>query len=84
MKRMAILLALPLAAPLCAIASDCDDAIDSYNSAVSEITYALRRYANCVSNSDGKDDCASEFRRLKNAQSEFESAVSDVDSYCED
>jgi hypothetical protein len=56
--------------------SGCRDAIDQYNSAVSDISSYLRRYANCVSGSQGRDDCYSEFRRLKSAQDDFESAVS--------
>lgn len=66
-----------------AAASDCENAVERYNSAINEVSYALRRYANCVSGSQGQDDCSSEFRRLKNAQYDFESAVSEMQSYCE-
>lgn len=65
-------------------ASDCGDAINRYNSALSEVTYTLKRYATCVADSAGKDDCSSEFRRLKNSQDELESAVSEISSYCGD
>ena len=34
------------------------------------------------SSSDGNDDCSSEFRRLKNAESDFESAVSEHQIDC--
>ena len=64
-------------------ASDCSDSVETYNSAVGEISYTLKRYARCVEGSDGNDDCSSEFRRLKSAQSDFESAVSDYRSECE-
>jgi hypothetical protein len=53
-----------------------------YNSAISDLSDALRRYSRCLSNSNGHDDCSSEFRRLKNAQSDFESAVSEYESEC--
>jgi hypothetical protein len=62
--------------------ADCDDAVSSYNSALSDIKTALKRYASCVSYSKGSDDCSSEFRRLRSAQSDFERAVSDYQTYC--
>jgi hypothetical protein len=62
--------------------ADCQSAVDGYNSAISDIEYQLRRYANCVSNSQGDDDCSSQFRRLRSAQMDFESAVSDYDNEC--
>ena len=61
----------------------CKDAIDQYNSARSDIADTLRRYASCAANSDGHDDCSSEFRRLKSAQDDFESAVSEYESECQ-
>jgi hypothetical protein len=60
----------------------CQDAISSYNSAVSDIASTLRRYTNCISNSNGRDDCSSEFRRIKNVQSDFEDAVSKYGMEC--
>ena len=62
--------------------SECEDAISQYNSAISDISTTLRRYTNCVSSSNGRDDCSSEFRRLKSAQSDFEDAVSKYGSEC--
>jgi hypothetical protein len=62
---------------------ECEDAIDEYNSAVGEISSYLRQYANCVDGSEGQDDCSSEFRQLRSAQDEFESAVSENDSECD-
>lgn len=59
-----------------AAANECSDAVDAYNSATSEISGYLRRYVGCVENSQGADDCSSEFRRLRNAQSDFETTVS--------
>jgi hypothetical protein len=62
--------------------ADCSSAISSYNSAVDDISTYLKRYVGCVSSSDGNDDCSTEFRRLKNAQSDFESAVSEHQINC--
>jgi hypothetical protein len=60
----------------------CNDAVSTYNSAISDVESALRRYTRCLTGSQGHDDCSSEFRRLKNAQSDFESAVSEYQSEC--
>lgn len=59
--------------PLKTAMANCRDATDTYNSAISDVSDTLKRYARCVSGSNGQDDCSSEFRRLKNAQSDFES-----------
>jgi hypothetical protein len=68
--------------PTRAATADCSDATDSYNSAISDVSDALKRYTRCLSSSNGHDDCSSEFRKLKNAQSDFESAVSEYESEC--
>ena len=60
----------------------CRQAVDRYNSALADVSYALRRYASCVSDSKGNDDCSSEFRRLRSAQDDFKSAVSEYRSEC--
>lgn len=65
-----------------ASASACSDSIQRYNEALSAVSYALNRYSRCVSESQGRDDCWTEFRRLKSAQDDFESAVSEIESYC--
>lgn len=62
---------------------DCESSVEEYNSALDDISSYLRRYSTCVSSSKGTDDCSTEFRRLRYAQDAFESAVSDVSSYCE-
>ena len=61
---------------------DCREAISSFRSARSEIASTLRRYANCISNSDGHDDCSSEFFALRSAQDEFEEGVSSYETEC--
>lgn len=62
--------------------ANCAVAVDSYNSAIAEIEYQLGRYTRCVSNSAGEDDCTSEFRRLRNAQGDYEGAVSSYRDEC--
>jgi hypothetical protein len=59
-------------------ASDCSDEVQNYNNALEEVSSTLRRYSRCVADSRGHDDCSSEFRRLRNAQYDFESAVSSL------
>ena len=84
-KRLGIIVcALALSSIPSADASpeDCRMAIDRYNSAISDVSDALRSYASCVSNSSGHDDCSSEFSRLRSAQDDFESAVQDYESEC--
>jgi hypothetical protein len=60
--------------PIHAATADCSDATNTYNSAISDVSDTL---------SNGSDDCSSEFRRLKNAQSDFEAAVSAYQSECD-
>lgn len=62
---------------------ECNEAITSYNSAIEEVSNTMKRYSRCVSDSQGHDDCSSEFRRLKSSQSDFETAVSNYGSDCQ-
>jgi hypothetical protein len=81
---VATLISVPSTIPIArADPEECRDAIDKYKSAIDDVSEALRRYANCISNSRGHDDCSSEFRRLRNAQDDFESAVSAYESDCD-
>lgn len=66
-----------------AAAAECSDATDAYNSTASDLRDAVRRYMRCLSTSGGHDDCSSESRRLKNAQFDFETAVSEYQSECD-
>jgi hypothetical protein len=68
--------------PTSAAALDCDDATSAYSSSISDVSDAIRRYTRCLSSSNGRDDCSSDFRRLKNAQSDFETAVSRYEREC--
>jgi hypothetical protein len=61
---------------------ECQDALDAYNSAASDLEAALQSYSSCISGSDGKDDCSGDFGSLQSAQSDFESAVSEYGSEC--
>jgi hypothetical protein len=79
---LATMLGLCLMGKASAIPSECQEAISQYNSALEDISATLRRYASCVSDSRGHDDCSSQFRRLKSAQSDFEDAVSKYGSEC--
>ena len=61
----------------------CRNAVDQYKSAKSDVSDALRSYANCIAGSDGHDDCSSEFSTLHSEQDDFESAVSEYESECQ-
>lgn len=75
---------LPSSIPVALAGPDeCREAIDAYKSAVDDISQALRRYANCIADSKGHDDCSSEFRRLRSDQDDFETAVSSYESDCD-
>jgi hypothetical protein len=62
---------------------ECREAIDHYASAKSDVGDALCTYANCVSGSQGRDDCSSEFSTIRSAQDDFESAVSSYETECQ-
>ncbi len=83
-KPSAIRIVLPLLLCLASnvAQANCSDAIDTINSAISNLSNALQGYSRCLSDSNGHDDCSSEFRSLTKAQSEFESAVSEYEREC--
>ncbi len=88
MKQLALLFAV-LAAVLSipaahADAEGCRDAAATYNAALSTQSYNLQRYTRCLETSQGQDTCSSQFRRLRNTQSEIEWAVSSYQSECDD
>jgi hypothetical protein len=88
MYRIVIVAAVVTAAvtnnrPARAGPDECKFAIDSYNSVVEEVSNTMKRYSRCVSDSQGHDDCSSEFRRLNSSQSDFETAVSNYGSECQ-
>ena len=61
---------------------ECKDAKEQAESYRSDLESYTKRLYNCVVSNDLTDDCYSEFRRVKSAHSDFESAVSNVNSYC--
>ena len=63
--------------------SDCEDARSNAESAASDLASYSRRLQRCADNGDFSDDCSSEFRRVRSAHGDYESAVSEVSSYCD-
>jgi hypothetical protein len=61
---------------------ECRDALDRAESAASDLEHYTKRLGTCAANRDFDDDCSTEYRRVRNAHSDYESAVSDVQSYC--
>lgn len=62
--------------------SACRDAWGRASSAADDVSSYADRLKKCVDAGDYTEDCSSEFRRVKNAHSDYESASSDVESYC--
>ena len=62
--------------------SGCRDAQERAESAASELADRSRKLRNCAESQDYSEDCSSEFRRVRNAHSDYESAVSSVRSEC--
>lgn len=62
---------------------ECQNAIDDYNTASSDVADQMKSYASCFEDSNGKDDCATEFRNLQSAQDDFENAVNTYQSDCD-
>jgi hypothetical protein len=90
MRLMAMFIAIGVALSLSAGASaqfgygsECEDARDSAESAASDLASYSRRLQRCAEAGNYSDDCSSEFRRVRNSHSDYESAVSEVSSYCE-
>jgi hypothetical protein len=71
-----LLTGMSLAFPTTAFADDCEDAVQQYNSVLSDMDSTIRRLRSCVADSKARDDCSTEFRRLKSAYDDFETAVS--------
>jgi len=62
---------------------DCRDAKERAESYRSDLEGYTGRLHRCIEGNDLTDDCYSEFRRVRSAHSDFESAVSEVTSYCD-
>ena len=63
---------------------ECRNAQEHFKSAKRDVSSALHRYGQCVTDSKGHDDCVTEFSTLHSAQDDFESAVSEKQSNCSD
>lgn len=62
---------------------ECRDAKQDADYKRRELVDYARRLMRCAESSDLTDNCYTEARRARNAQSDFESAVSEVDSECD-
>ena len=62
--------------------SECRDAQSRAESAASELADRAKKLRSCAEAADFSEDCSSEFRRTKNAHSDYEDAVSAVGSSC--
>jgi len=62
--------------------AECAEARDHYLSAVDGVREYLGRYVQCITTSNGLEDCSSEFRRLSNAHTEFEKSVEEFRADC--
>jgi len=60
----------------------CSYSVESYNTTVSNVRSQLVVFSTCLNESQGKDDCTSEFRSLRRAQSELVLAVSTIEANC--
>ncbi len=62
--------------------SACREARSNAKNGASDLANYTRRLRSCAEAENYDDDCSSEFRRVKNSQSDYESAVSSVRSNC--
>ncbi len=63
--------------------SDCEDARSAAESAASDLAGHSKRLQRCAESGDYSDDCSTEFRRVRSSHSGYESAASEVSSYCD-
>jgi hypothetical protein len=78
----ALAITLITTVPATADSEACRGAAYMFKSARESVGDYIRRYASCVSRSNGHNDCWSDFSRLRSAQDDFESAVADYDRDC--
>ena len=81
-RAVLIAMALTASIPATADQDSCRGAMFVVKRTQAAVGDYLRRYASCVSRNDGRSDCSSEFSRLRSAQEDFESAVSDYQREC--
>lgn len=63
---------------------ECQQAKSDAEDAASGLASAASRLESCAENEDFSDDCSTELRRVRSAHSDYESATSNVQSYCDD
>lgn len=63
--------------------SECADAWDKANSAADDVVNAAKILIQCVEGSDHNDDCSSKARNVRSYHGDYESAVSEVQNYCD-
>lgn len=63
--------------------SDCRDARERAESAASDLAIYSLRLQSCAENEDYYNDCSSEFSQVRSAHSDYEDAVSKVNSECD-
>jgi|GWRWMinimDraft_15_1066023.scaffolds.fasta_scaffold01124_8 hypothetical protein len=62
---------------------ECRNARERASSSALDLSIYARKLQRCAEAGDLTDDCSMEFRRVKNAHSDYESAVMDVGSECD-
>ena len=81
-KFIAAVFFLTALLPATADTEACSGAARVLKSARDGVGDYLRRYASCVSRSNGHDDCSRQFSGVQSAQDAFALAVSDYDREC--
>lgn len=62
---------------------ECPDAKSEAEAYRADLEKYAKRLYSCAEENDLTDDCHGEFRRIKSVYSDFEDAVSEVESYCD-
>lgn len=78
----AVLIGLVLASPSTAAMNGCTDAWSDYERRVNDLDWLIERYTRCVEHSQGRDECASHFHRLRTGHIDYASAVSAIAVEC--
>lgn len=60
----------------------CQNAANSYNLALDDISIYLRQYTGCLQTSKASNSCGVEFQKLRAAQDSFEIAVDQREKDC--
>ncbi|SVE41995.1 uncharacterized protein METZ01_LOCUS494849 [marine metagenome] len=63
--------------------NDCRDAWDQANSYADEVVSSAEDLISCVKRSNNRNDCSRYARDVRYSQQSYESAVSDVETYCD-